>query len=219
APEPSEDRAREDDRISELERRLAELERAPAPESIEDVPERSDGAPLTLEELLRQISQLGKPDGDALRRVTEERIALMQELLERFPDHAGADGTLRLMISLQVRNGQHEQMLKDLDRFAPAIGLEDWQRDELAVNYYSSRGDTEGQRRLYRKILDNPRASESAVASARFFTAYSYYQSGDYDEAERRFVDLIDQYGSDPPATVRDSVQGAKNYLEKIRRR
>ncbi len=210
------------DRIRQLEQRLARLESAlpsskVAPTRIVDETASNDSASsLSSEGLIDQIGFLSEPDPADDERRQAERSAAIRELLERYPDHPRAARLLRDLFQTQVRSGDYAGALDLLDTLATDVGLATWQRNELAVNVYSSQADRVRVREVYQQIIEDPQAPEYATASARFFIAYSHYQQGQMEEARLGFQWILDRYGVDPPAEIRHTVGGARNYLEKI---
>ena len=106
-----------------------------------------------------------------------------------------------------------------LDTYGTRTNTEALRLSQAYAGYYSTAGDPDRARSLYDTIARDQTAPEEARADARFWHAYTLYQQQRYDEAARGFQALIDSYGAEPPAAVRNSVGGARNYLQKCRER
>ena len=195
-------------RLADLERRVAQLRSA----------ELAIGEmPTTVAGIVGALADKNLYGYGIAPELRQRRMDLRRRLLELAPQDPRAGKELLELANDYVGAYGAARAIALLDEFAARV---DVPARELTLRYaglYSQSGDGDRARQLYDGVARDPSASESDRASARFWHAWSYYNQGRFDEAARGFEALILAYGDDPPAAVKDSVGGARNYLAKCR--
>jgi tetratricopeptide (TPR) repeat protein len=195
-------------RIEKLEAELADLRAQPGAAAATPM---NDAASLK-----KAIKELSANDMDAVKNQMLKRIALRQELLERYPDDPEAAAQLMTLAGEHLQTGGAGKALADLDRFSARVTMNEWDRDKTYANvlFFNDRLADADQR--YQNVINNPRAPEHERWNAKFFAAYSYSQKGKYDEARRRFEALIAEAGDNDAPNMKNIVNGAKEQLKMI---
>ncbi|MCA8965315.1 MAG: hypothetical protein KDC48_10520 [Planctomycetes bacterium] len=201
--------------VPDVEARLADLERAVA--QLRNTQVGIGEMPTTVDGIVRALADKNLHGTNVPVELKQRRMELRRRLLELAPQDPRAVPELMELTTDYLVNFGPDRAISLLDEFAVRVGVA---ARPLALRYaslYSQAGDGDRARQLYDGVVRDPTATEHDRASARFWHAYSFYQQGRYAEAASGFEALIMAYGDDPPAAVKDSVGGARNYLAKCR--
>ena len=195
-------------RIEKLEAELAALRAQP--------PSAPTRALTDAASLKKAIKELSHNDMDAVREQMVKRVALRQELLERYPDDPEAAAQLMALAGAHLQTDGAAKALADLDRFSARVTMNEWDRDKTYANVLSRNDRLADADQRYQSVINNPNAPEHERWGARFFSAYIYMQRGKYDEARRRFEALVAEAGDSASPNVKNAVDGAKEQLKLI---
>jgi tetratricopeptide (TPR) repeat protein len=214
-PVPAE-AARDDASTITLERRLAAVERLLQQVRSEQL--AIGPMPSDLGAIVKALADKNLY-GDVAPELRQRRMDLRQRLLELAPGDPQAGKVLLDLANDSLMAHGPRTAIEVLDRFAGRTNVQAGQLARAYANFHGQAGDGDRARSYYDSILRDAATSEADRASTRFWHAYSFYQQQRYDEAAQGFAALISSYGDDPPATVRNSVDGARDYLQKCRER
>ncbi|HEU4418919.1 MAG TPA: tetratricopeptide repeat protein, partial [Planctomycetota bacterium] len=147
----------------------------------------------------------------------QRRMDLRRRLLEFAPGDPQAGKVLKELADDYLLAHGPRKAIELLDEFKGRVDVPPVSLAMSYANFHGQAGDGDTARSYYDSILRDTTVTEAERASVRFAHAYSFYQQRRYDDAARGFQALIESYGDDPPAVVRNTVDGARNYLQKGR--
>lgn len=173
--------------------------------------------PTTLGGIVKALADKNLYGPDATPELRQRRMDLRRRLLEIAPGDPQAGKVLLELANDSLGMHGARTALEVLDQFAGRTNVDATQLARAYANFHSQAGDGDRARSYYDSILRDTALTESERASTRFWHAHSFYQQQRYDEGARAFQALIDSYGDNPPAGVRNTLEGARNYLQKCR--
>ena len=215
APVPATATAPASEANAALEQRLAELERLVRQMRSEQL--AIGPMPTDLGGVVRALADKNLHGHGIAPELRQRRMDLRRRLLELAPTDPQAAQVLMDLADDYLLAAGPKRAIALLDEWGTRIGVEPRRLAGAYANYHFQAHDHDRAREIYDSLARDTAATEAERASARFWHAYSFYQQRRYVEAASGFQALIDQYGDDPPVAVRDTVGGARNYLQKCR--
>lgn len=160
-----------------------------------------------LNRLAQRVRAVAEP-GEA-RELFEGRV----EFLETYPDHELAEDQLIHLMGDAVLAGAIDEGLAKLELYAPKVGLSPTlvTRERAALYFAGQRLDE--ARAEYRRLAEDPLASEHQQSQGAFWAAYADLQAGRPNEARAAFQDLVHRFEHSTSEAVLRTVEGARDRL------